>query len=266
MSSCSVCGATKEPLALKCKYCGTSYVDERDEDVSPVNELKRRLEKIDEDQLSQSVGKRALSDLVGQISSGMPPNVAARLDAINTFTMPTDTASLLKMLLFCHGNASIQVDAFDNFRKMEREAWLGKAKMAYGQLKGFAHSDEEIKRRIQEYEAFYGVNAKKRINLREHKTTLVLAAVGLLVVVGFYFGITSEQEGEAKEHARIEQAIQRTQELLVEKQYEAALLRASDVVWRERPSANEKEVEQYDRQRQEIIAAINAAKSREERQ
>jgi hypothetical protein len=265
MESCSVCGAAKEPLALKCKYCGTAYIDSRQTGEEPVNGLKLALEKIDREYGAQSAGARFAGDLASTFTTGMPRSVQARLDAINTFTIPVDAKSMMLFLAFCHGHASLTVDSFDKYKKQERDAWFAKAKITFTQLKMLSQSDAEVAARLREYESFYGASSRARFNWREHKTVIGLAAVFALVIFAGILGASSESEGEEKETARIERAMEKTQNFLANRQYEAALLAASEITWRERPAANDEKVAQYNQQREEVIRAINAAKERDDR-
>jgi hypothetical protein len=265
MESCSVCGAAKEPLALKCKYCGTAYLDARPIGEESVNGLKLALEKIDREFGAQSAGARFAGDLASTLTTGMPRSVQARLDAINTFTIPVDAKSMMLFLAFCHGNASLIVDSIDKYKKQERDAWFAKAKITFTQLKMLSQSDTEIAGRLREYESFYGANARARFNWREHKTTIALVSVFVLLIFVVVLGVSSESEGKEKEAARIERAMEKTQDFLANRQYEAALLTASEITWRERPAANKEKVAQYNQQREEVIRAINAAKERDDR-
>jgi hypothetical protein len=265
MESCSVCGAAKEPLALKCKYCGTSYTDNRPTGEEYINRLKLALEKIDQEYGAKSALGKFAGDFLAEAMKQTPRSVQARLDAINTFTIPVDAKSMMLFLAFCHGHASLTVDSFDKYKKQERDAWFAKAKITFTQLKMLSQSDTDIAGRLREYESFYGASSRARFNWREHKTAIGLAAFFALVIFAGVLGASSESEGEEKETARIERAMEKTQNFLANRQYEAALLTASEITWRERPAANDEKVAQYNQQREEVIRAINAAKERDDR-
>lgn len=184
----------------------------------------------------------------------------AKLNAITTFAMPTDIESLLQFFMFCHGNASVHVSWDDEVGSLEKEAWTGKAKMAFGQLKFLGASNTNIIGRIQEYESIYGTNAKRKIQSKH----LVLAGVlvGLIIISLLISRMAaSEKLDRAAETQRIESSITKTQQLLINKQYDAALIEASNINWRDHPNSNKAAVKQYDSQRELIINSINQAKS-----
>lgn len=174
--------------------------------------------------------------------------------------MPTDTQNLLKFFMFCHGNASVHVDWDDEPGGLEKEAWVGKAKMAFGHLRLLSNSSSEISKRIQEYEPIYGTSAKKKIP----KSIIqgVLLFVVAVVVFGF-LGLSSsrESDGEKAETARLAAVMTKTQQLVAERNFDAALMEATNLAWRFQPNHYSKDVTVYDNQRKELIDQINEARS-----
>lgn len=258
MNTCKICGAPRDPIELKCKYCGTAFTSEAVTGQSYIDALRTILSKIDEDENKKSAAQQAAEGVVAAFKSQKSPALQSKLNAISTFSMPADIDSLLQFFMFCHGNASVHIAWDDKSGSAEKEAWTGKAKMAFGQLKLLGSSNQTLMDRLKEYESFYGTNAKRKIP----KHYIVIAALVVLLIVGFTLLISNEGANKAAETQRIEASVAKAQNLLLEKQYDAALIEASNIVWRDHPQSNKAKVKQYDEQRELIVNSINQAKLR----
>jgi hypothetical protein len=260
MNNCKICGAPRDPIDLNCKYCGTAFENKNITGETYIDALRTILEKIDEKESNKSAFHQAAEGVVSAFKKQRSPAMQAKLNAIATFAMPTDIESLLQFFMFCHGNASVHVSWDDEAGSLEKEAWTGKAKMAFGQLKFLGASNTSISGRMQEYESIYGANARRKIQSKHLVTAGVI--VGFIIISMLVSRMAaSEKLDKAAETQRIENSITKTQQLLINKQYEAALIEASNISWRDHPNSNKAAVKQYDSQRELIINSINQAKS-----
>ena len=258
MSNCNVCGAPIEPLEIKCKFCGTAIKSESVNGASYISELKLLLQKIDDRERAKS-GLQKTSDTVISIfqSSGRSPALISKLDAISTFAMPSDAETLMQFFMFCHGNASVKVDFGDESGKALKEAWTGKSKMAFGQLKILSSSNTKIATVVSEFEKIYGANAKKFSLNKFH----YLIIGGLICFTLIFFMSNSENKEKSSEQERIQLSINKAQQLFSDKKFEEAAIEASNITWRLKPNSNKKLVQTYDQQRTEILNQIKNAKS-----
>ena len=260
MSLCTVCGAPRDPIELQCKYCKTAFTS--DGSVvggSYIEALRNILAKIDQEASSKGSTRNA-ADFFFSVMKGSPvrsPALQAKLSAISTFAMPADTENLLQFFMFCHGNASIDIGWGDHAGEIEKEAWTGKARMAFGQLNLLSGANSEVGKRIQGYENLYGLTANKKLPPK--------VLVGLVVAISFILLGTiifrSFDNINKTETLRIQNSISKTQQLFLEKKYDAALMESSNITWRNDNShSDEKNRKLYDRQREELIAHISNAR------
>jgi len=262
MNTCKICSAPRDPIELKCKYCGTAFTNEAVTGQSYIDALRTILTNIDEKEGKKSASQQAAEGVVAIFKSGKSPAVQSKLNAISTFAMPADIDNLLQFFMFCHGNASINIGFNDEAGSVEKEAWIGKAKMAFGQLKLHGYSNQTLMNRLQEYESFYGAKAKWKIS---EKNQVKAALIAVLIILSIFIGFmaSKEKDDEVSETQRIEASVSKIQSLLLGKQYEAALIEASNVTWRDHPNIHEAKVKQYDGQRELIVNSINQAKLRD---
>ena len=125
-------------------------------------------------------------------------------------------------------SGSIDIGWGDQAGEIEKEAWTGKAKMAFGQLNLLSGANSEVGKRIQGYENLYGLTANKKLPPK--------VLVGLVVAISFILLGTiifrSFDNINKTETLRIQNSISKTQQLFLEKKYDAALMESSNITWR----------------------------------
>ena len=85
----------------------------------------------------------------------------------------------------------------------------------------------------------------------------------MAVVVFGFLGLSSsrESDGEKAETARLAAVMTKTQQLVAERNFDAALMEATNLAWRFQPNHYSKDVTVYDNQRKELIDQIKEARS-----
>jgi hypothetical protein len=258
MDTCKICGAARDPLNTNCKFCGTAYQLEKLTGETYINALRTVLAHIDE---GEGKSKSASSELVSAFTGKQFAGADAKVSAISTFAMPSDVENLLQFLAFCHGNAQMALIFGDRGGERVRGAWLGKAKMAFTQLKMKSIGNPSLVSYIAEYEPLYGVKAKKPIS---SNIKVLIGLVGGLIVLMTFIGImaSGESKGEDAERQRLTLALTTVQRLIVAEQYSAAEATCAEIHWTYEPnySSSKELVKQYDQTRDALVAQIQAAR------
>ena len=257
MDTCKICGAARDPLNTNCKFCGTAYALEKITGETYIAGLSAILQTIEKGAADER------SKLTGQVDWNGPGREKAiarsQASAISTFAMPSDVENLLQFLAFCHGNAQMAVSFADNASECVRGAWLGKAKMAFTQLKMKAIGNPSLVSYIAEYEPLYGVKAKTPIS---NTIKLLIGVGGALIVLMTFIVImpSGESKGEGVEKQRLMLAVTKVQSLIVAGQYDAAEAACVEIYWTESPAVNREMVKQYDQTREALVAQIQVAR------
>jgi hypothetical protein len=182
MDTCKICGAPRDPLAASCKFCSTAYKLEKVSGETYIQALQTILNTIGFESTTAQKNVSTSGELLGSRISIQQTFDQRMVGAISTFAMPADAESLLQFFSFCHGNAQMAASFGNHSALALQNAWFGKSKMAYSQLKMKAVSQPEIAAFISEYEPLYGVSAKPPMSWKT-KTLLVSGGMLLLLIV-----------------------------------------------------------------------------------
>jgi len=267
MDLCQICGAARDPLAVKCKFCGTAYTLTKLTGDVYIRALQKILINIDAQNTASHAAERkgldrrsVLEKVLGEddsTRSSRRTSADAKVTALQAFAMPSDLECLLQFLAFCHGNA--QARAHDDLADAMKDAWYGKAKMAFTQLKMKAMANPDLLPYISDFEQVYGLRAKQPLS-RNVKSGLILCALGALVFGALGYMAKLEHDGKTREIARLSGVVTKVQDSIAAGQYEVAESACAEIQWTCEPGKFAEMVKQYNQTRETLIAQIHAAK------
>jgi hypothetical protein len=243
MDTCKICGAARDPMASSCKFCGTTYALEKLTGEVYVSALQQVLTRIDDEE-----SKKGGND---------DRATKRKATAISTFAVPADIENLLQFFAFCHGNA--QAGGSSRYSDDERDAWHGKAQMAFAQLKMKAVTNPSLASYIAEYGPLYSVGAMRK---KDFVTNLTMWALLFLLICCVCIGTCNQ--GEPTEKARLESVIQKVQGFIASEQYDAAEASCIDIHWTQNLNydSSKEMVKAYDKKREDLMALIAEARKK----
>lgn len=175
VKKCPNCGAAITESMLTCPECGYDFSTQSDtsEDIQKrIERLQEMLENVDKEEMPVKsfdvFGMALLSE----------KRIQRKASIISTFTMPTTKEGLLQFLDFAYSNFSTmdKTGGGDDIRN----AWKGKAKMAYNMLRRYGNTDDEVSSIISYYDKLFKAEERK----------LSKATMLLLFIIGFIlFGL-----------------------------------------------------------------------------
>lgn len=136
--------------ALRCRYCDFEPKSDTAESLNSIQELQDKLMAAD---ISISARDKAL---YGELALWR-----TKASIIQTFALPTTKADLLNLLVFAQSNYEGSKSGVKLFGDPVREAWLAKAKQAYGMLKILGRNDAQIQEVIADYRFLDSTSAPK---------------------------------------------------------------------------------------------------------
>lgn len=229
---CPNCGDILDAYESVCKACG--YEQRGSKATSSVHELAVRLQKIEETRLTNSN------------NSGFGFNRGSEIDQqkislIRSFVIPNTKEDILEFAVLAASN--VDASAYDDSygilstlqngrRKAVSDAWLAKLKQAYQKAKLVFIGDP----RISEIESLYENTNKaiKRVKGRVWKILGITlgAFLALFILVGI-IAISSTENDQKAENARLEAIEIQVQDALQAEDYTLALMHADRLYYGE---------------------------------
>lgn len=229
---CPNCGDILDAYESVCKACG--YEQRGSKATSSVHELAVRLQKIEEARLANSN------------SSGLGFNRGSEIDQqkinlIRSFVIPNTKEDILEFAVLAASN--VDASAYDDSygilstlqngrRKAVSDAWLAKLKQAYQKAKLVFVGDP----RISEIESLYENTTKaiKRVKGRVWKILGITlgAFLALFILIGI-IAVSSTENDQKEENARLEAIEIQVQEALQADDYALALMHADRLYYGE---------------------------------
>lgn len=176
VKKCPNCGATITESMLTCPECGYDFSTQSDtsEDIQKrIERLQEMLENVDKEEMP--IRSSVASFLYDLNPLSMKKRAERKASIISTFTMPTTKEGLLQFLDFAYSNFSTMDKNGDGDEI--RNAWKGKAKMAYNMLRRYGNTDDEVSSVISYYEKLFKAEERKLSKV----TKLLLLCIGFIL-------------------------------------------------------------------------------------
>lgn len=222
---CPNCGDILDAYESVCKACG--YEQRGSRATSSVHELAVKLQKIEEARLTSNNHSRFGFGQNSEIDQ-------QKINLIRSFVIPNTKEDILEFAVLAASN--VDASAYDDSygllstlqngrRKAVSDAWLAKLKQAYQKAKLVFVGDP----RISEIESLYENTNKaiKRVKGRVWKILGIVcgAFMALFILVGI-IAISSTENDQKAENARLEAIEMQVQEALQAEDYTLALMHA----------------------------------------
>lgn len=229
---CPNCGDILDAYESVCKACG--YEQRGSKATSSVHELAVRLQKIEEARLTSNNNSRFGFGQSSEIDQ-------QKINLIRSFVIPNTKEDILEFAVLVASN--VDASAYDDSygilstlqngrRKAVSDAWLAKLKQAYQKAKLVFDGDP----RISEIESLYENTNKaiKRVKGRVWKILGITlgAFLALFILVGI-IAISSTENDQKAENARLEAVEIQVQEALQVEDYTLALMHADRLYYGE---------------------------------
>lgn len=229
---CPNCGDILDAYESVCKACG--YEQRGSKATSSVHELAVRLQKIEEARLTSNNNSRFGFGQSSEIDQ-------QKINLIRSFVIPNTKEDILEFAVLAASN--VDASAYDDSygilstlqngrRKAVSDAWLAKLKQAYQKAKLVFDGDP----RISEIESLYENTNKaiKRVKGRVWKILGITigAFLALFILVGI-IAISSTENDQKAENARLEAVEIQVQEALQVEDYTLALMHADRLYYGE---------------------------------
>lgn len=229
---CPNCGDILDAYESVCKACG--YEQRGSKATSSVHELAVRLQKIEETRLTSKNNSRFSFGQSSEIDQ-------QKINLIRSFVIPNTKEDILEFAVLAASN--VDASAYDDSygilstlqngrRKAVSDAWLAKLKQAYQKAKLVFDGDP----RISEIESLYENTNKaiKRVKGRVWKILGITlgAFLALFILVGI-IAISSTENDQKAENARLEAIEIQVKEALQADDYALALMHADRLYYGE---------------------------------
>lgn len=229
---CPNCGDILDAYESVCKACG--YEQRGSKATSSVHELAVRLQKIEEARLTSNNNSRFGFGQSSEIDR-------QKINLIRSFVIPNTKEDILEFAVLAASN--VDASAYDDSygilstlqngrRKAVSDAWLAKLKQAYQKAKLVFDGDP----RISEIESLYENTNKaiKRVKGRVWKMLGITlgAFLALFILVGI-IAISSTENDQKAENARLEAIEIQVQDALQAEDYTLALMHADRLYYGE---------------------------------
>ena len=229
---CPNCGDILDAYESVCKACG--YEQRGSKATSSVHELAVRLQKIEEARLTSKNNSRFSFGQSSEIDQ-------QKINLIRSFVIPNTKEDILEFAVLAASN--VDASSYDGSygilstlqngrRKAVSDAWLAKLKQAYQKAKLVFDGDP----RISEIESLYENTNKaiKRVKGRVWKILGITlgAFLALFILVGI-IAISSTENDQKAENARLEAIEIQVQEALQAEDYTLALMHADRLYYGE---------------------------------
>lgn len=229
---CPNCGDILDAYESVCKACG--YEQRGSKATSSVHELAVRLQKIEEARLTSKNNSRFSFGQSSEIDQ-------QKINLIRSFVIPNTKEDILEFAVLAASN--VDASAYDDSygilstlqngrRKAVSDAWLAKLKQAYQKAKLVFDGDS----RISEIESLYENTNKaiKRVKGRVWKILGITlgAFLALFILVGI-IAISSTENDQKAENARLEAIEIQVQDALQAEDYTLALMHADRLYYGE---------------------------------
>ena len=229
---CPNCGDILDAYESVCKACG--YEQRGSKATSSVHELAVRLQKIEEARLTSKNNSRFSFGQSSEIDQ-------QKINLIRSFVIPNTKEDILEFAVLAASNvdASSYDDSYgilstlqNGRRKAVSDAWLAKLKQAYQKAKLVFIGDP----RISEIESLYE-NTNKAIRRVKGRVWKILgitlgAFLALFILVGI-IAISSTENDQKAENARLEAIEIQVQDALQAEDYTLALMHADRLYYGE---------------------------------
>ena len=229
---CPNCGDILDAYESVCKACG--YEQRGSKATSSVHELAVRLQKIEEARLTSKNNSRFSFGQSSEIDQ-------QKINLIRSFVIPNTKEDILEFAVLAASN--VDASAYDDSygilstlqngrRKAVSDAWLAKLKQAYQKAKLVFDGDS----RISEIESLYENTNKaiKRVKGRVWKILGITlgAFLALFILIGI-IAISSTENDQKAENARLEAIEIQVQDALEAEDYTLALMHADRLYYGE---------------------------------
>ena len=250
---CPSCGSVVKSFQIKCLDCGHEFSG------SKVLSSKQKLhnELNDAEREIRSSKLSGLEKLEGAQAYDRKVN-ARKASIISSFPLPNNKEEILEFFNWAIHESMNTGAAHDDGTL--RKAWRAKANELRSKINLELSNDSHAQLLIKEFDR----SAKKIILSRPLKLLIIFILGFILLVTMFIIMSENADDSIQKEKERLELIVDKIYEDINEKNYDAALIKASTLKWENTESYSHSEKEMvpiWDDKRDEIIKAIEKAKN-----
>lgn len=268
---CPSCGTVLGAFQAVCPDCGFEIREQ-----SSTNSVKEFMTKLDEiensDENNSAIGAIGSMFLGSFAKAGK--KATRKANFISTYPVPNTRADLTEFFLITAENFDAKCAAtlfptgtkygsmqeFKERQTVER-AWLAKMETVYKKAKlsfGSDPSFNSIEEMYQQKKAEFR-KAKKRAFIPIY--CIIAFFVGVFVIFPLVLTFTeSGKTGTELETERLQAIVKEVETIIENKDYDSALLKLTNLNWTYNPEYHEKDIEQWDKQREDLKNTIENLK------